>query len=324
MPGRLFKPACVITLAGQTFSSGVTAQGGALVGALNQRGLGLRMVGRVRRTMTPQPDTAEIAIENIAPERRKAIETLFGELGSAKLAIQVGYDGLVLHLFAGDVRAPLRANVLEGASIVTRVTADDGGDTLTDATFAELAALTGTTASGTTTSGLTADDMITLALSCFATKNAAKRPVPDPPIVRHPSVDAAVASSVAAYSLFNVVSISKASDLLNEAARILGVRWWIRDHQLFMAKRGAPTDPLAALLPRTHWLSEPSEDGNGILRVSTFLDPTITPGRQVVLIGRTDPFTKEVYRADECEYAFDTEGGPWSLGLALRRVTVGA
>lgn len=291
---RLFKPSVVVQLAGQTIGDPLFDQRGA------HR---LRVVFRVRRTLTSAPDSAQVQLYNLSEERRAVMSGLFHRTGKARLSIASGYDGVVSDLFAGDVRK-LRAGDLRGSDVVTTIDADDGGDALANARLR-----------GLSTSGLTADNMISAALAALAQEGEV--------VTRHPSVASVVASTVSSRSYFTVVSIGKATDLLDEAARILGARWWVRDGLLFMAQRGLPTDGVAVVLPRTHWLSEPTEDGKGLVHVPTFLDPLITPGRQVALQGRASAASVENFRCEAVEYRGDTEGGPWAADCTLRSIRVG-
>lgn len=295
---RLFKPGMTLSVAGQVFTSVPRAWQGTV--SLES----LRVAFRVRRSMSSTPDTCDVAISNVAPERRTAMAALFAELGRAPLTLQIGYDNVLAQVFAGDVRT-MRTSVLEDDT-VTSITADDSGDAIEQTTI------------NVSTLGLTAQNMIDVALAAMA------GPPTFSPIVAHPSVAAALATATPAATLatYTMVSIGKATDLLDEAARILGARWWIRDFQLFMAVRGVPTDGLAIVLPPTHLLDEPSNDGGGVVHALTFADPNLTPGRQVLLAdadGRVSPC-----RVEAVELSGDTHGdAPWSAALDLRRITPG-
>lgn len=297
---RLYRPACGVTIAGQA----ITALG--LPGVVSPR-----VAFRVRRTMTPTPDTADVSVYGLSPERRLAIQSLWSELGRAKVLIASGYEGITAQLFAGDARS-LRASVRAGADFATICTADDAGDALADTTIT------------LSTAGLTVQNMIDLALAALARGTG---PVaggtPGEVVVAHPSVAATIATATPGSTtlFYSAVSIGKATDLLHEAARILGCRWWIRDSQLFMARRGVPTDGLAILLPRSHWLDEPTEDGKGLVRVSTLLDPNIVPGRQLQLVGRLALADVETFRVETCEYSGDTDSGaPFRVDCEARRL----
>lgn len=297
---RLYKPGVVVTLAGQTATSLGMIPGG----------VDPRIVFRVKRTLTSTPDTAEVGIYGLAPERRTAMQALFGETGRSVLTIAAGFEGVTIPVFRGDVRK-MRATDRDGGDFVTRAWADDAGDAIAEARIP--AALS-------STAGLTAQQMIDVALACFA---APQGTFPGAVIAPDASVGQAIATATpgATTTFYASVQVGKARDLLDEAARTLGVRWWIRDNQLFMARRGLPVGApaLASVLLPDHLLEEPSDDGSGLTRIVAMFDPNIQPGLQVNLVGRVAPGVTETFRAEACEYAGDVESSaPWSVTIDAR------
>ena len=300
---RIFRPAVRVTLAGQP----IEALGLPLVPSP-------RVSFRVTRTMTSTPDSASVAIYGLDLPRRQAMQTIWTELGRAELSVGSGYSGVTINLFRGDVRS--LSSQLDGTDYVTHATADDAGDAITDAAIPP---------GFMSTAGVAAPKMVEIALACINSPAAYVPPAGPPliPITPHPSVAAAIATmNPAALTLFYTsVRIGKARDLLDEAARIIGCRWFIRDSQLYFAKRKLPTDGLAIVLPRTHWLAEPAEDAGGTIKVATFLDPNLSPGRQCVLVGRVAPGIPEPCRIEAGEYTGDTySGAPFRADLVVRRI----
>lgn len=288
---RYFKPAAVITIGGVT----VASLGLPLVTQL-------RVSFKVRRTLSSTPDSADVAISGLDPVRVESMLAVWREVGKTKLTIATGYDGMTVPLFSGDVRTMSTSGRLDTVLVAS---ADDAGDALADATL-----------SGFSTAGWTVQNMIDGALAALAQAD------PISPIVAHPSVATAISSASpgASQAFYASVNVGKASDLLNEAARLLGCRWWIRDGQLFMARRGIPIDGVAIALPETHWLSEPSDDGKGAISVVTFCDPNIVPGRQIALVPEfSDGF--DIFRAEATEHAGDNESNaPWTCSIDGRRL----
>jgi hypothetical protein len=291
--GRLFKPAAVVTISGQTVT--------------NIDGKGLRIAFNVQRSLNSSPDTATVAVYGLAPERTAAMQSLFDELGTSQVTLSTGYDGVPVRTFSGSVRR-MRGRVRRGADLSMEVDADDGGEALRDVT---LSGSTGALSSA----GMTAGVMITVALAAMA--NAGH------PIQQHPSVAVALASATPAStaSIFGAVSIGSVRALIDQAARVLGVRWWLNDGFLYMARRNLPTDPIAVRLPRTHWLSEFAQDGSGLSRLSTLLDPNIVPGR-LLQIETDIPRVFADYRCEALGARGDTRSGPWTADLVLRRTEI--
>lgn len=284
---RLYKPGISATIGGVTVR--------------NLDGYGLRVAFSVSRSMSAEPDSAEIAIYNISEQTRSDMLARFNETGRAKVEIRAGYDGTIVQLFRGDLRRSTTKVQPAGGDVPSAFIADDAGDALAEARIS------------VSSLGLSVRDMINVALAALARE--------DEPIAEHPSVQAAISSAgvEARASLFEQVSLSSATDLLDEAARTIGARWFVRDRQLYLAKNLLPTDGIAIELPRSHWLSYPAQDTSGFWRFSTLLDPRIVPGRQIILVGRTAPGSRDVLRAELCRYVGDTNASaPWKVDIAAR------
>lgn len=317
--GRLFRPALMFICAGQTLTSGVQTTGAVFEGDLSERDIGLRVSFAITRTMTPAPDTATVSIFDLAPERRDAMATLFATLGQATCSLALGYDGATTLAFLGTVRSMRKARRM-GPDIVTEITADDGGDAFTDAPVS------------LSTAAINASTLIEVAIVAMNLKitelnAAAGAGFPLPPITASPSVAAAIASArpEAAAATYASVTVGKASELLDEAARLLGVRWWIRDHQIIMARRKVPTDAQAVALTSDMLLAEPDDDGSGIVRLEAMCDPSIVPGRQLALVAGasvapTPGVTGEPLRVASVVQRGDTRAGPWSASIVARKI----
>lgn len=280
---RLFNPTVEVRCGGQRVRS---------VG-----GEGLRVRFQVTRTLTATPDSAEVAITGLAPERRTALSQGFSTTGRAVLEIDLGYDDQASRVFKGDVRRPLQAARRNGPEFETVIRADDGGDLIAKATIS-LALV-----------GRTPEEMVDSAIAGWAQLFGIQ-------IQKHPSVTETFATTTLSKQrvLAKVVHIGDVWDLVVEAARIVGARAWVRDGQLFMARRNRPIDGLAVDLPRKLWLSEPDEDGDGFVRVSANFDPNLVPGRQVRLDG--DPA-----RIEAVTFSGDTRTpSPWAAQLHCKRI----
>ncbi len=271
---------------------------------------GPRIAFRVSKTLMSEPDEAEVAIYNLAPEREALAGTAFAELGRAQLLLFAGYEAATTRLFTGDVRT-MRSHQKEGADYAWVCSADDAGDALAEITVSY------------STSGWTVANMIQIAVAALAAGDPARGILPYP-LVQGPSVAAAIAAAgpAAQGTLFSGVHAGKVTDLLDEAARICKARWWVADNILHFAQRRFPTDGLAFVLRSPGWLGEPSDDGNGVTRIPVLFDPNLSPGRQVTLVDQRlqQRFVKPVpYRIDAVTHTGDTRGGPWTSELTLRR-----
>lgn len=310
---RIFRPCVSVSFAGYPIP--------------NLDGTGHRIAFRVSKALTAAPDTAEVRVFGLSYATRSAMAGVFAEIGFAPMTIESGYDLVLGSLFVGDIRR-LDAPPYAHADVPIVATGDDSGDAIANAPLPPAIP---------STLGFNAQNMIDAAILAFAQPviNPATGLVSSPgtTIVPHPSVAAAVATAnpAAVTTVYTFVNVGKARDLLDEAARLLGCRWWIRDKQLFMARRGLPVDGLAVELPSTHWLSEPAEEGEGVVRIATFLDPNLLPGRQVAIyrapakaltkLGAPPPGAPEFFRIEAGEYTGDTHGDqPWVADLTMRRI----
>jgi hypothetical protein len=273
---------------------------------------GPRMSFRVKRTLTNEPDEAEFLIYNLDERLETAAVSVFHELGKLPVTIQAGYESRVSMLFKGDLR-DLKPGERSGADFYMQGVADDGGDAFSDLTVSLSSA------------GVSAEVMIQSAIAAF-NKGDPTRGILPYPLVAHSSVETAIeqVQPGARTQTFNHVHIGKVSELLDEAARILGVRWWIADGFLYMAKRGSVIDPLAVVLPDHTWLSRPKPAGNGLTRMSAFFDPMLIPGRIVQVVAGPSKYAlgvgAQTFRCEEVEVTGDTRGSePWRANMLLRR-----
>lgn len=274
---------------------------------------GPRIAFSVRRTMTSEPDSAQISVFNLAPLRETGMSQLFHEPNafSTPVTLAAGYGAFTSTLFRGECRTML-PHVRQGPDYALVVTADDGGDALSDLTASY------------STAGWTARNMIDVALLAFNTGDVTRGIAPYP-LLEHPSVAAAIAAGPVSQTRFYTgVHAGKVRDLLDEACRILRCRWWVADGLLYMAARKLPVDTttLAVVLPRKIWLDEAQLDGEGVIRLTTLFDPKLVPGRVAILEGRVLPGLQEACRVEAVEVAGDTRApSPWRSALTLRRIS---
>lgn len=225
-------------------------------------GEGLNMSFRVRRSVSADPDEAEVGVEGVEPIAARALNRVFSELGVGPLLVQGGYDAVLGGLFAGDLRS-LTAPVQRGPALWVLAAGDDAGDRIADALVPI-----------NTTLGLTAGQMVTIAAAALG-------------VAPGPTVAAVLATARPDAVLpFSAAGVRKASDLLDAACRRIGCRWWVRDLQLHLGRRGLvdPTRP-AIILTEQNITAPLAEDGSGVVRVPAFFDPNMVPGSQVIYLG---------------------------------------
>lgn len=266
----------------------------------------LRIVFEVRKTIQQEPDTATLQIYGIDDITRKAWATYWSSTGRGLFDILAGYEFLSPILaFNYDIRSTTTRG-REGQDWITTVAGDDGGDAIAEV--------------GVNLPGgyLTAAQMVTIAIAMFAQAPAFDPSLRPITIVQHPSVAAAIGTSPAAQTPFQIVKVSKATDLLDEAARLARARWYIRGGLLYFSQFGLPTDPVVYQIPQSHWLAEPSDEGKGLLKLSVVADPNIQPGGHVGVWDRIAPYSYDLARVEACTFKGDTDFGMFTLDLVLR------
>lgn len=283
---RYYNPSLSVSLLGQT--------------VLFRDGLGLDVKFRIQRTTQAVPDTCAVEIEGIALERRLAMGALFSTVGSTEAIVLGGYDGVQAGMFRGTLRE-FRSTVRSGAATKTTFRADDGGDAIADANLPSKVK---------STIGLTPQNAIDLAVAALsAYETLAGRA----PIVAHPSVAAIVAASDPSRTTpYTAVHVGSAKDLLDKTCRRIRARWWIRDGQLFLGRRGFvdASRPAVLVTPQT-LIAEPAIEGSGLQTLQVFFDPNIVPGSQVVYLGSH-------LRVEAVVHQGRTRGEVWSSTITGR------
>jgi hypothetical protein len=278
--GKLFDPAAVLVLAGVTIPTFTED--------------GYRIAFNVTKTLDQSPDRARCTIFGLGPEERAAIQAVFGEIGRAPMVVSAGYEGIVSTIFSGGVRHMDPSRRI-GVDVVTYVQGDDAGDEIAEVNITLYGA------------EITVRQMVKVAIGAFAAAGHS--------VSEHPSVEQAIglADPFISEQGWTTAHNGSVASLLDQAARIVGARWFIRSNQLYFSARNLPLEAIPTVIFRDYWLAEPSEDGLGLVRLPIFFEPQIEPGRPVVVEGIT-------YRVEAAMHAGDTHSGPWSTSMMMRRV----
>lgn len=246
----------------QYYNPAVTiATTGGVASFLNGEGLNIGFV--VTRSLLSEPDTARVWVDNLADHRVSAMRQLFSQTGRDTLTLRAGYDAAAFGLFSGDVRSFKTERLRHDTR--THIEADDGGDAYVDQIFdapypVAATAITPLIAAALARMGWAMSPQAT------AIVNA------EPPDI--------------SFSLFNEVRVGKVSDLLDEIARRLRCRWYVRDRVFYLTKRLQSEGP-PIVITRDALISEPTEDGGATISLSTLFDPRLVPGSIVTWEGRS-------------------------------------
>lgn len=280
---RYYNPLCSVTIVGNViaFAAG--------------RGLNMRIT--IERSMEPTPDRADIAIEGIDPVRARLMGRVYRETALGQLVqISLGYDTTPMAAFTGRLESFVDT-VPRGQSTWTFATAGDGADAWDVDKLVPAGAAV-----------LTAADQVRGAIAVLG-------------LVAGPSVEPILAGSADAIKPFSASGVRTAADLLDDACRTLRARWWIRDGMLHLVRLGLPTPGPALILapyqpgprlPGIPVIEPASYGGAGLLQVTTFLDPGLVPGGQVVYEGGA-------FRVESVVHSLETRGAaPWTSRITGR------
>lgn len=233
------------------------------ISSLFTNGEGLTMSFEVERTLTSTPDTCKVSICGLDPVRAQAMGALFLATGTSKISVRFGYDGILGGLFVGDVR-DFVSQRRAGDDVWTDATADDGGQSYSDAVIRP----------PQSNVAQTAEQTIRIAAAYME-------------LIVSPQAEAVIAATEPGPAgPYTSVFSGKASELMDAVCRRINCRWWIRDTQLFLTRLGAPdsTRPAVLVFPQV-LVGDVSTGGSGEIALPMFCDPNVVPGGQVSYLG---------------------------------------
>lgn len=280
MFARYYNPIAIVTVVGQAITF--------------VNGEGLNMKIDIERTLAPEPDQCRLAIEGLDPFRARLMGQVFRETRIGQgVTVQLGYDAVPIFAFSGVLES-FTDSTRRGEALWTLATAGDGADAFDDVALPP--ALNSNV-------GLTPQQQIDIAIAALG-------------IAPGPSVPIVVAgANPLAQGPFSASGVRRATDLLDAACLTLRCRWWIRDRQLHMARKGLPdpTRPAIIIAPQQPGprlpgvpLVEPvTFGGGGIMHAATFLEPNMVPGGQVSYQGG-------LFRIEHVVHSAETRSStPW-------------
>lgn len=278
----------------------------------------LRIRFRVSRDDTPDPDTAEIVVFNVAQTvirgiRQKfklgnddPLNPVFGRINPARVRLLAGYSqagpfGIEELIFQGDLIGIRSTDTIGSTETGMILQCGDGADALQNGFMSK------------------SFSDVTLAQLVKAAGLAMNLAIPRQTEL---TLQRALAQAKIKRTAHGWVAQGKAKDVMSDAADSLGLKWWVQDGQVRMAKKFEPEPGLAVVLgPKSGLLDGTAELANGDIEFQTLLDPRIRPGRQLQF---TIPTGSPAYRVDAADYQGDTHGPDWYVsGVARKSVFTG-
>lgn len=243
---------------------------------------GLRVAFKIHKDSGSTPNTAEIRVSNLAMVSRKHMQKK-----GAKVILAAGYEENVAIIFSGDAR--LIDHVRDGSNWVTKIQCGDGER-----------AYSTTRVSEAFKAGTQVKDVIKhhIAKMGIDAGNA------------HEKLNTMVSQFVNGYSAHG-----RAAAELDHLFASHGLEWSIQDGRLMvLAPNEASKEAAVELSPETGLVGSPElgtsekEQGAGIVKVRSLLQPRIRPGIRLVVDSEA---VKGTLRVRAVDHMGDTHGGDW-------------
>ena len=249
----------------------------------------LDCVFQVKKTLKPEPNTAEIKVFNLAERTRAVLETP-ERIG---VLLEAGYAGRTCQVFFGEVRSA--HSYREGSDIITELSTGDSEEALATARF-NMAVAAGS-------SPLQVLNVLVAEMGVGAGNVAA------------------AASMLAAKGVTfgPTVFHGNAAKNLTDICDAGGIEWSVQDGVLQFLERGKPLSEVAVLLgPGSGLLGSPTVDHKGIVTAQALIQPGLEPGRKVAF-ETSNLKPTQGFIVQEAQYTGDTAGNDWQVKLTGRR-----
>ena len=266
------------------------------VGTLDLSNLAMKF--KVKSSLKPEPNTADVEVYNLSDAHRSQLETETAQV----LKLEVGYGDRTHQIFLGEVRTCYTQ--VNGPDRITKFSSGDGEQ-----------AVLGTRIRVTYGNQIQVDTAISEIAKVLGIGVGNLAPV------------AAKLKAKGLASIYpqGVALSGNAWRELQTIARSCGLEATIQDGALMLLEVGqALAGSAVRLSPSTGLIGSPSADSDktsGVLTVNcqALLVPELRPGVKVQLESLSTG--RAVYRIYDCEYTGDSMGQDWYCHLGLQRVT---
>ena len=242
----------------------------------------------VKKTLKPEPNTAEITIYGLSDKSRASVSGKDAQ----NVSLAVGYGGRNSVIYLGQTRGGVTRK--EQPEMITKL---ETGDNEKKHRSAPVRASVGPSLP------------ISQALSLIARSLG---------VEVGNVAQAAAKLQVKGVALFPVETsfTGYASEALTDFCSAAGLEWSVQDGALQLLDLGGALDVKPYVIgPTSGLVGSPNIDSAGTVTLTTLLLPDIRPGLRVVLDAR---FVKGAYRIQEVHYTGSTRGGgsPWYADLS--------
>lgn len=250
----------------------------------------LRVQFKVDKTITKEPNTADISVTNLSQTTRALLQSR-----GTKVVLSAGYEGSLGQLFSGDSRSI--DHVRKGADWVTRIQCGSGERQYRFATVSQSFA-PGTPKSAAVMAAISAMQL-------------------------DPGNATAQLAGIAAQYVSGYAMHGKASAELDSLLSGLGLEWSIQDGQVQVLPPGQPTAEDAVLVNAQSGLLDSPEHGAPevvggppVLKLKSLINPLIRPGRTILV--QSQQVNSQKFLPVKVNHSGDTKGGEWYTQVEAR------
>lgn len=242
----------------------------------------LRIAFRIKKSLKPEPNTAEIHVWNLNPDNRAKLEAL----PQTEVKLEVGYKSGTSIIFLGDLRTAYTTE--DPPDLITTIASGDGEEAQKKARINQSFG-----------PGTSIDTVLrALARALGVGQGNVARVAAE---LRFSGVGTLYSSGV--------VLSGPVSREMTDFARSAGLEWSIQDGALMLLNRGRALERMAVLLsPETGLIGTPSVTSKGKLSCVSLLIPDLYPGRMLMMAAAR---VKGLFRIEQIEYIGDTHGQEW-------------
>lgn len=244
----------------------------------------------VHKSLTPEPNKAEIHIFNLNPDHRAQLAAK----PDVPVLLEAGYQEGSSCIFLGKLRSV--ETVRDGADIRTSLQSGDG----------ELEYKTG---------------RVSVSVKKNTPTDVALREIAKALGVDEGNLSDAVtkikANALGQMFSGGTVIHGQAARKMTDVCRSAGLTWSIQDGKLqFLGLREALKGEAILLTPETGLVDSPTVDPKGVLKARMLMAPDVFPGRLLVLKSAS---LEGQYRIEKTTHTGDTNGNDWFVDVEARK-----
>lgn len=247
---------------------------------------GLDASFHIEKTLTGEPNTAEIKVWNMSRENRDLLRER-----TVPVTLLAGYVGAVGQLFKGDILGAFSEK--QGPDWITTLQTGDGANAIQGARINK------SFKAGTLLSDILADVARALGISVGDALSKLQELSPSQRLSRGTAIS------------------GSASTEIHKLCALLGLEASIQDKSLQILQKGFPVQKTMVILsPQSGLLGSPSIGPGGVLKAKALLNHDIFPGRLVRI--KSQLIDSRFFRVERANYTGDIAGPDWYVEIEGR------